>query len=213
MKKLLISLFVLSISSCYAQAPTAGDLVAIHSATLAKINAIVDPHEGSLIYNSDDSFLYQFTGASWQKLTPEGNTLIKTATAGWNAQGYSLAHAISATTGGHLDWIADQSNKYVMIGLSTTPSTSASYTNLGYAMYMVTNSNIQIRENGASLGYVSGYSAGDKLTINIDCLGNVTYLKNDIVIFSSSKKATNPLYFDSSFHGVDASISNITMTY
>ncbi|WP_396633647.1 hypothetical protein [Maribacter sp. R86514] len=386
MKKLLISLFVLSIGSCYAQAPTAGDLVAIHSATLAEINAIVDPHEGSLIYNSDDSFLYQFTGASWQKLTPEGNetkiisdgnvsisgsgtsadpyivssikptfttnpdgsftfsngvdpdvdflptvpgntpivsnsdagtgncnlfgtnetrnviiqgayfdgastvaitgqtvnsvvinsssqitanvtsgssfgnyditvtnnagastlvggfvlhastnltttsiaiadmvltgsmtydgnTLTKTATAGWNAQGYSPTHAISATTGGHLDWIADQSNKYVMIGLSTTPSTSASYTNLDYAMYMVTNSNIQIRENGASLGYVSGYSAGDNLTINIDCLGNVTYLKNDIVIFSSSKKATNPLYFDSSFHGVDASISNITMTY
>ncbi|WP_405395694.1 hypothetical protein [Maribacter sp. Asnod2-G09] len=385
-KKLFTLILISSISFCYSQAPTAGDLVAIHSATLAEINAIVSPHEGSLIYNSDDSFLYQFTGSAWQKLTPEGNEtkiisdgnvnivgtgtsadpyivssikptfttnpdgsftfsngvdpdvnflptvpgnspivsnsdagtgncsqfglnetrnviiqgayfdgastvaitgqtvnsvvinsssqitanvtsgssygnydisvtnnagastltggfvlqasstlttsgiaiadmiltgsmtyngmqLKKTATAGWNAQGYSTTNGISATKGGHLDWVADQSNKYVMIGLSTTPSSSASYTNLDYAMYMVTNSNIQIRENGASLGYVSGYSAGDRLTINIDCLGNVTYLKNDIVIYSSSKKATNPLYFDSSYHGVDASISNISMTY
>jgi hypothetical protein len=385
-KKILIILLILIAKLGFSQAPTAGDLVAIHSATLAEINAIVSPYEGSLIYNSDDSFLYQFTGSAWQKLTPEGNEtkiisdgnvtifgsgtsadpyivssikptfttnpdgsftfsngidpdvdflptvpgntpivsnsdagtgncslfgtnetrnviiqgayfdgastvaitgqtvnsvvinssfqitanvtsgssfgnydisvtnnagtstlsggfilqssttlttnsigiadmiltgsmtydgnkLLKTATAGWNAQGYSSTHALSPTSGGHLDWVADQSNKYVMIGLSTTPSTSASYTNLDYAMYMVTNSQIQIRENGASLGYVSGYSAGDRLTINVDCLGNVTYLKNDIVIYSSSKKATNPLYFDSSFHGVDASISNITMTY
>ncbi|WP_291967948.1 hypothetical protein [Maribacter sp.] len=386
MRKIVFILFIIATSLGYSQAPTAGELVAIHSATLAEINAIVDPYEGSLIYNSDDSFLYQYTGNAWQKLTPEGNEtkiisdgnvtisgtgttadpyivssikptfttnpdgsftfsngvdpdvnffptvpgnspivsnsdagtgncsqfglnetknviiqgayfdgsstvaitgqtvnsvvinsssqitanvtsgssygnydisvannagsstltggfvlqaasslttngiaitdmiltgsmnyngmqLTKTATAGWNAQGYSTAQSIDPTIGGHLDWTADQSNKYVMIGLSTTPHTSASYTNLDYAMYMVTNSNIQIRENGASLGYVSGYSAGDRLSINIDCLGNVTYLRNDIVIFSSSKKATNPLYFDSSFHSVDASISNITMTH
>ncbi|WP_424001995.1 hypothetical protein [Maribacter sp. IgM3_T14_3] len=350
-KKILIILLISIARLGFSQTPTAGDVAAIHSATLAEISAIVSPHEGSLIYNSDDSFLYQFTGSTWQILTPEdnetkiisdenvtivgtdtsanpyivssikptfttnpdgsftfsngvdpdvnflptipgntpivsnsdagtgncsifgtnetrnviiqgayfdgaiagqtvnsvtinsssqitanvtsgpsfgnydisvtnnggtstlsggfvlqssttltnnsigiadmiltgsmtydGNKLIKTATAGWNAQGYSSTHAISATSGGHLDWVADQSNKYVMIGLSNTPSTNASYTNLDYAMYMVTNSQIQIRENGASLGYVSGYLVGDRLTINIDCLGNVTYLKNDIVI-------------------------------
>jgi hypothetical protein len=380
----IVLLLVLKVAT--AQVPEAGNLVGIHSATLAEINAIVNPIEGSLVYNSDNKFLYQYTGSSWEKLTPEGNetkiitngnvsisgtgttadpyivssikptftdngdgsftfsngvdpdvnflptipgntpivsssdsgigncnmfglnetrdliiqgayfdgastvaitgqtvnsivinsstqitanitsggaygnfdimvtnnaglgtlvggfslqatsslttysyavsemtltgsmtydgtTLTKTATAGWNAQGYSTTHAISPTSGGYVDWTANQSNKYIMVGLSSNPSANASYTTLDYAMYMVSNSRIQIRENGGSLGYIDVYTAGDKLSINVDCIGNVTYLKNGNVIYSSSKKAVNPLYFDSSFHGVVGSISDISITY
>lgn len=386
MKQVIFILVFLAFRLGFSQAPTANDLVAIHAATLAEINAIASPFEGSLIYNTDDKFLYQYTGSSWQKLTPEGNEtkiisdgnvtisgtgttadpykvssikptftdngdgsftfsngvdpdvnflpsipgntpivsnsdagignctmfglnetrdliiqgayfdgastlaiigqtvnnviinsssqitanitsggsygnfditvtnnagsgtltggfslqattststnsiainemiltgsmtydgmeLNKTATAGWNAQGYSLTHSIDSSSGGYLDWTADQSNKYIMIGLSSNPAANASYTNLDYAMYMVSNSRIQIRENGGSLGYVDGYTTGDRLRINVDCLGNVTYLKNGNIIYSSSKKAINTLYFDSSFHGTNASISNITITY
>ncbi|MRI01456.1 hypothetical protein GH721_13010 [Kriegella sp. EG-1] len=386
MRDILILILLFGFKFVFSQAPTAGELIATHMATLAEINAIANPYEGSLVYNSDDKSLYQYDGAVWEKInangdetiivtdsnilisgtgtsanpyiissipakltsnangsytfsnsvdtdvtffpTTQGNTPIvsntdagvgncaqfglnetrnliiqgayfdgastvaitgqtvnsvvinsstqitanvtsgnsygtydisvtnnigsstliggfklqastslttsgiaisdmimtgsmtydgmylkKTATAGWNAQGYSQAYSIKPNVGGHLDWTADQSNKYLMIGLSTSPQSNASYTTLDYAMYMVSNSNIQIRENGASQGYVSGYTAGDKLRINVDCLGNVTYLKNDIVIFSSSKKANYPLYLDSSFHGVDGSVSNITMTY
>jgi len=386
MKKFYSILLILIVQNSFAQAPSATDLVSIHSATTAEINAIVNPIEGSLIYNSEEKFLFQFTGTDWLKLTPEGNetkiiadgnvtvtgsgttadpyqvssikptftdngdgsftfsngvdpdvnflpstpgntpivsnsdagtgncnsfglnetrnviiqgayydgastvaitgqtvnsvtinsssqitanvtsggaygnfditvtnnagasTLVggftlqatpsintysiatsemiltgsvsytgtilkKTATAGWNAQGYSTSHAIAVNRGGHLDWTADQSNKYMMIGLSTNPSANASYTNLNYAIYMVSNSRIQIRENGASLGYVDGYAAGDRLGINVDCLGNVTYLRNGNVIYSSSTRAVNSLYFDSSLHAVDGSISNLSISY
>ena len=146
-------------------------------------------------------------------MTYDGNSLSKTATAGWNAQGYSTKHAISPTTGGYLDWTGNQSNQYLMVGLSSNPDASSSYTNLDYAIYMVSNSRIQIRENGASLGYVDSYAAGDQFRINVDCLGNVTYLRNGNVIFNSSKKATNNLYFDTSHHTVGATISNISITY
>lgn len=386
MRAILSIILLLVIKVGLAQVPDANLLVNIHAATLAEINAIANPLEGSLVYNSDDKFLYQYTGSSWQKLTPEGNetkivangnvaisgtgtsgdpytvssikptfttnpdgsftfsngidpdvnfnptvpgntpivsnsdsgignctqfglnetrdliiqgayfdgastvlipgqtinnvtinstsqitanittggtygnfdisvtnnagvgtqsggfilqaspvlntyaysiaemtltgsmtydgnSLSKTATAGWNAQGYSTKHAISPTTGGYLDWTGNQSNQYLMVGLSSNPDASSSYTNLDYAIYMVSNSRIQIRENGASLGYVDSYAAGDQFRINVDCLGNVTYLRNGNVIFNSSKKATNNLYFDTSHHTVGATISNISITY
>ena len=385
MKQVIFILLFLVSRLGFSQAPTANDLVAIHAATLAEINAITSPFEGSLIYNTDDKFLYQYTGSSWQKLTPEGNEtkmvsegnvtisgsgttadpykvssikptfttntdgsftfsngvdpdvnfsptvpgntpivsnsdagignceqfglnetrniiiqgvyfdgastvaitgqtvnsvainsstqitanittggaygnfdisvtnnagvgtlaggfvlqattplstysiattdmiltgsitydgniLTKTATNGWNAQGYSLSHEIGSA-GGRLDFSPDQTNLLTMIGLSNNPSSSASYTNLNFAMYLVSNSQIQIRESGASRGYVSGYSTGDVLSIDVDCLGNVTYLRNGTVIYSSSTKAVNSLYFDSSYYHVNASVSNISMKY
>ena len=386
MKKLLYIVLLLVIKVTWAQAPTANELVSIHSATLAEINAMASPIEGSLIYNTNDKFLYQFNGTLWQKLTPEGNEtkivangnvsisgtgttadpyvvssikstfttnpdgsftfsngidpdvnfsptvpgntpivsnsnagtgncsqfglnetrdliiqgayfdgsstvavagqtinsvtinsstqitanittggaygnfdisvtnnaglgtlvggfvlqassplstnsisvtdmvltgsmtydgniLTKTATAGWNAQGYSLNHEISNIKGGRLDFTPNQTNLLAMIGLSYDPSSSASYPNLNYAMYIVSNSQIQIRESGASLGYVSSYAAGDVLSIDVDCLGNVTYLRNDNIIFTSSRKAVSPLYFDSSFYHIGMKISNILMKY
>ncbi len=386
MRAILSIILLLVLKVGLAQVPDANLLVNIHAATLAEINAIANPLEGSLVYNSDDKFLYQYTGSSWQKLTPEGNetkivangnvaisgtgtsgdpytvssikptfttnpdgsftfsngidpdvnfnptvpgntpivsnsdsgignctqfglnetrdliiqgayfdgastvlipgqtinnvtinstsqitanittggtygnfdisvtnnagvgtqsggfilqaspvlntyaysiaemtltgsmtydgnSLSKTATAGWNAQGYSTKHAISPAKGGYLDWTGNQSNQYLMVGLSSNPDASSSYTNLDYAIYMVSNSRIQIRENGASLGYVDSYAAGDQFRINVDCLGNVTYLRNGNVIFNSSKKATNNLYFDTSHHTVGATISNISITY
>ncbi|MBT2161889.1 hypothetical protein [Zobellia barbeyronii] len=386
MKKLLYIVLLLVIKVTWAQAPTANELVSIHSATLAEITAMASPIEGSLIYNTNDKFLYQFNGTLWQKLTPEGNEtkivandnvsisgtgttadpyvvssikstfttnpdgsftfsngidpdvnfsptvpgntpivsnsnagigncsqfglsetrdliiqgayfdgastvaitgqtvnsvvinsssqitanvttggaygnfdisvtnnaglstlaggfvlqassplttnsitatdmvltgsmtydgniLTKTATAGWNAQGYSLNHEISNIKGGRLDFTPNQTNLLAMIGLSYDPSSSASYPNLNYAMYIVSNSQIQIRESGASLGYVSSYAAGDVLSIDVDCLGNVTYLRNDNIIFTSSRKAVSPLYFDSSFYHIGMKISNILMKY
>lgn len=386
MKKLLYIVLLLVIKVTWAQAPTANELVSIHSATLAEINAMASPIEGSLIYNTNDKFLYQYNGTIWQKLTPEGNEtkivangnvsisgtgttadpyvvssikstfttnpdgsftfsngidpdvnfsptvpgntpivsnsnagtgncsqfglnetrdliiqgayfdgsstvavagqtinsvtinsstqitanittggaygnfdisvtnnaglgtlvggfvlqassplstnsisvtdmvltgsmtydgniLTKTATAGWNAQGYSLNHEISNIKGGRLDFTPNQTNLLAMIGLSYDPSSSASYPNLNYAMYIVSNSQIQIRESGASLGYVSSYAAGDVLSIDVDCLGNVTYLRNDNIIFTSSRKAVSPLYFDSSFYHIGMKISNILMKY
>ena len=386
MKKLLYIVLLLVIKVTWAQAPTANELVSIHSATLAEITAMASPIEGSLIYNTNDKFLYQYNGTIWQKLTPEGNEtkivangnvsisgtgttadpyvvssikstfttnpdgsftfsngidpdvnfsptvpgntpivsnsnagtgncsqfglnetrdliiqgayfdgsstvavagqtinsvtinsstqitanittggaygnfdisvtnnaglgtlvggfvlqassplstnsisvtdmvltgsmtydgniLTKTATAGWNAQGYSLNHEISNIKGGRLDFTPNQTNLLAMIGLSYDPSSSASYPNLNYAMYIVSNSQIQIRESGASLGYVSSYAAGDVLSIDVDCLGNVTYLRNDNIIFTSSRKAVSPLYFDSSFYHIGMKISNILMKY
>ena len=60
MNKILFFTIILSALFVKAQVPEAGNLVTIHSATLAEINAIASPYEGSLVYNTDDDSLYQF---------------------------------------------------------------------------------------------------------------------------------------------------------
>jgi len=146
-------------------------------------------------------------------ITYDGNILQKTGNNGWNAHGYSLAHELKTSSGGRLDWTANQSNLLGMVGLSYNPASSASYPNLEFAMYMVSNSRIQIRENGTSKGYVTTYATGDVLSIDVDCLGNVVYLQNGNTIYVSDKKAINSLYFDTSIYHKNMAISNIQISY
>ncbi|WP_298506228.1 hypothetical protein [uncultured Maribacter sp.] len=77
MKVVTSIILILTFKVLMAQVPTAGNLVTIHSATLAEINTIANPYEGSLIYNTDDKTLYQYNGSIWKKLQPnEGETKI-----------------------------------------------------------------------------------------------------------------------------------------
>lgn len=55
----------------YSQAPLADELVQIHNATEAEMNAISNPTEGSLIYNTTKKRAYQYTGTTWRKLIVE----------------------------------------------------------------------------------------------------------------------------------------------
>ena len=366
-----------------AQAPTAGDLVTIHSATLAEISTITSPYEGSLVYNSDDKTLYQYNGAAWDKLQPNGdetkiiadsNILIsgsgttaapyrissipakfaqnsdgsytfsngldaditftgmplnfpivsgssgnvgscsqfafnetkniiitgnyfdgsatvvipghtvnsttvnsatqitanvtaggtsglfdiqvttstgtgtlpngfkvatssttynlgttdifrtgtmsynagvldKTSGTGWNAQGYSIAHAIPAGEAGKLSFTVTTNTRYRMVGLNSDPTTNASYQSLDYAIYVAANRYVYIYENGSNKGSFSTYSAGDNFEVKVNCSGKVAYFKNGSEFYSSSISASGALYFDSSFYQTNSGISNISMTY
>lgn len=58
MKKaiLFFCLLLLSIGA-FAQAPTAGELIQIHSVTTAEMTAITSPVTGSVVYNTDDNMM------------------------------------------------------------------------------------------------------------------------------------------------------------
>ena len=381
-KSILISFFLISLF-VKAQAPNAGDLVTIHSATLAEINAIVSPYEGSLVYNSEDKNLYQYNNTTWEQVQPTGNETIivaddnivisgsgtaadpysissipakfmqnsdgsytfsngvdpdinfigmplnhpivsssnatngscsqfsvnetrdviingnffdgsatvtipgqtvnnvtinnttritanvtsggtggsfdiqvttdtgsstlpngfnvakgsstynlgtmdiaitgamtynagvlnKTSSSGWNAQGYSISHAIPAGEAGNLSFTAVTNDRLRMIGLNSDPATNASYTTLDYAIYLHSNNNVYIYEHGASKGRYATYLPGDNFEVNVDCTGRVSYLKNGSEIYNSATQATGDLYLDSSFHQTNSGISNISMTF
>ncbi|MGB6269457.1 MAG: hypothetical protein WBF67_10660 [Olleya sp.] len=68
MKKITIILLFLATSYSYAQVPLADELVDIHSATTIEMNAIVNPDEGSMIYNTTEKCIYQRTDTAWVKI-------------------------------------------------------------------------------------------------------------------------------------------------
>ncbi|WP_291867707.1 hypothetical protein [Maribacter sp.] len=383
MKKIFLFSFLLTSLLTKAQAPEAENLVSIHSATLVEINTISSPYEGSLVYNSDDKFLYQYNGIAWKKVQPNGDetkiiadsniiisgtgttadpyrissipakftqnvdgsytfsngldpditftgmplnypivsgnsgnlgscsqfavnetkniiitgnyfdgsaivaipgqtvnsatvnsatqitanvtsggtggsfdiqvttstgtgtlpngfkvatstttynlglsdifrtgamtynagVLNKTSGSGWNAQGYSIYHAVPAGEEGKLNFTVITNDRYRMVGLNSDPATNASYQSMDYAIYLNRNKNIYVYENGTYKGKFSTYSAGDNFEIQVDCSGRVSYLQNGAEFYSSSNTASDALYFDSSFHQTNSGISNISMTY
>lgn len=80
-----------------------------------------------------------------------------------------------------------QGLEYIMFGLSTHGG-SESYTDIEFALYQHKNGHIYIYENGANRGAKTTYQAGDELSVARLANGTVQYLKNDQVIYTSSKK-------------------------
>lgn len=142
-----------------------------------------------------------------------GGVLSRTSSTGWNQQGYSTAYGIPAGGEGHLSFTADTNTRIRMIALNTDPATNASYTTLDFAMYLHSNKRIYIYESGSSKGNKTTYLNGDKLEINVDCNGKVTYLKNGTAFYTSLNTASGTLYLDSSIYQTAANISNISITY
>lgn len=64
-----VVLFCLLSFNAFSQAPTANDLVKIHSVTTLEMNAINLPMEGSLVFNTDENTTYEYNGANWNRFT------------------------------------------------------------------------------------------------------------------------------------------------
>jgi len=69
---LLIVLVVYTIKAT-SQVPTSGELVGLHNVTESQMNSIADPIVGTLLFNSDDNSVYEYNGASWESLRPQGD--------------------------------------------------------------------------------------------------------------------------------------------
>lgn len=142
-----------------------------------------------------------------------GGSLYRFASAGWNQQGYSLAHNIALGAEGHLNFVAGVNNRYRMVGLNSDPTANASYTSIDYAVYLAGNTWIYVYENGTNRGNKVTYVQGDQIEVNVACDGTVTYLKNGTVFYTSTIKTSRALYFDSSFYNTNGDVSNISITY
>ena len=54
-------------------APLSDELVVLHSATTAEMNAIVSPTQGSLIFNTDNSEVYERNATAWRRISSDGS--------------------------------------------------------------------------------------------------------------------------------------------
>lgn len=138
---------------------------------------------------------------------PSTGTFVKTSgsTAGWDAhvcsnQGY--------VTNVFCKFSAGQTNTHIMAGLNADPFNNTSYNTLDFAIYMATGS-LLIYESGAHVATFGTYSVTDVFTVHYDGV-NVRYYQNNTLLRTVGRGlSTTPLYFDTSFHELNASITNV----
>jgi len=90
-------------------------------------------------------------------------------------------------------------SSYMMVGLDSNPTNGNSYRDMDYALYFRNGNGVYIYESGSSKGKKGDLKEGDRFAIKR--IGEeVFYLINDVVVYTSTKKATGPLGFDSSIY-------------
>ena len=68
---------ILLCATCIAKAQvTAGDLVGIHNVTASEMNAILNPIEGSLVYNTTTRSIHFYSNSSWVEVPNISNSYV-----------------------------------------------------------------------------------------------------------------------------------------
>lgn len=137
-----------------------------------------------------------------------GNAITKTASYSWSNAGLSSSTNISGD--GYLSFTAVTTNKAFMAGLSYY-DVNQHYNTIKYAVYLMSNGNVQVRESGSSKGIKTKYTTGD--VFKIERRGSkIYYNKNDEVFYVSTTTTTNSsMVGDLSMYHPNAKISDFTI--
>ncbi len=122
----------------------------------------------------------------------------------WN---HGFATNGSFTADGYVEYEMPQTNKALMVGLSTDNS-SPSYNTIDYAIYTYSDGNVYIYESGSSKGYKTTYQTGDVFTI--ERIGStINYLKNGEIFYTSLTASSGSLIGDGSIYHTSGKIKNL----
>ena len=111
----------------------------------------------------------------------------------YSAEGYARGAYMSFQPTSYLNWI--------MIGLNTDPTTSASYTDIDYAWYIQNGGALDIFESGSPVGSFGTYTLSTVLNITYDGF-NIRYWKDGVLQRTVARAIGLALYLDSSFYSV-----------
>ncbi|MDB5274087.1 MAG: hypothetical protein JWO58_2454 [Chitinophagaceae bacterium] len=112
----------------------------------------------------------------------------------------------TVSNNGYLQFTATETNEARVIGLSTT-NADANYTTIQYAIYLLSNSTVQIQESGTSRGTMSTYVTGDVFKVAVEA-GVIKYYQNTNLLYTSSIAPTLPLLVDVSINNVGGTVTN-----
>ncbi len=139
------------------------------------------------------------TGANSQQIKKENGST------GWNA-GLATTNAIKENGNGYLSYKINQTNKYMMVGLSDV-NTSAGYNTIDYAIYNH-NGTVYVRENGVNKGAFGNYQSHDEF--KVERIGTtIYYKKNEETFYTSLVASTTQLIGDMSFYHVGGAIYDV----
>jgi hypothetical protein len=140
-------------------------------------------------------------------MTISGNTVTKPASgsAAWDSGVYSKQSFPRAAV---VSWTVPQSNKALMVGLNSDPSSDANYTSLDAAIYCAAGADVEVYESGALKGAYGTYAAGDTFAVHYDG-ATVRYIRNGTVFATTPWLFTGLLHLDSSFHSPGGQITDL----
>jgi hypothetical protein len=182
----------------------------------AQINAILRENQALLfqtLLSLQPSEAEYTAGLDWtpvlEGVTCEGTTFTKpgecTADA-WDASVYSEEGHLACT----VSFRANQTDKAVMVGLNSDPTTDHNFTSLDYAFYCQADGTLDVYVAGLPVvsDISGGYATTDQLSISYDGLG-VRFYKNATLVHTAALSGAR-LYLDSSFFTSGAAVSSVT---
>ena len=139
--------------------------------------------------------------------SPSAGTYTKSSgsNTAWDGQVYSSEGYIKNV---YCSAKASQTTGFVMFGLNSDPSTDGNYTSLDYAWFFDQNGVLTIYESGALVNSYGTYTTSTVLAITYDGT-NIRYWKDGVLQRTVARATGNPLYFDSSFYNLNASINSV----
>ena len=193
----------------------AEDTIAFIVQNFADISVIDDVSQAVPIeFNFDFAAETQFTMSDPSHFSRVGNTFTKIiSNGGWVAGLYSVE---GFTGNGAVQYIMPQTNKELMIGLSSEDSGNSEKT-INYGIYTRNTGKILIFENGENVLEDSGddfgqYNVGDEFEVRRE--GNeIKYFHNKELLYTSETTvdAATELHIDSSFRSSRGSVENIRL--
>ncbi|BFO60919.1 hypothetical protein AVXHC21_28140 [Acidovorax sacchari] len=161
----------------------------VNSATSALVNGVVVP-----------------AGAIVNGVAIIDGTVTKTSsTADWES---SIRSTVGVSGGASVSFSAGQTNKAIMVGLSTAPGTNSHYLSIDWAIYITYDGAMHAYHNGDYVASLGTYTTGDVLSVEY-ANGTVSYRKNGAVLRQESANITQPLYLDTSFYGTGGAIAGL----
>jgi hypothetical protein len=153
---------------------------------------------------------------------PQLSKFTKTTGDGWDKQVYSRKGYKNNV---YVRFKAGQTNKAIMVGLNSDPTTDANYASIDFCWYLQNNGTLAIYESGTAVNTIASgtnptYISGEEFYIEVHNNYIYYYRNNDALSepklervtknkFTSSSSNFNKLYFDSSFHGQSGFIYDV----
>ena len=138
---------------------------------------------------------------------PNSNTLTSITTGtGWT-HGARTNETISSTTGGEVEFTANQDWTMVGFGKGTF---NGSYTGVDYALSPA-SSGLKVYENGVGMGTFGTWTLGDTFKVTMDAGGLVKYWKNGTVFYTSATTATGDYSTDVVMYHINTTVNVSSM--
>jgi hypothetical protein len=137
------------------------------------------------------------------------NTITKSASIGWDNAGAVSSKSLAAGDG-YVEHTVRETNSYRIIGLSNG-NTNLSWDDIDFGFYTLANGTLRVYERGVFRGTFGTYQTGDRLRVSVSG-GVVRYIRNGVVVYTSTMAPAYPLLVDSALYTPGATLGDVVIS-